>query len=89
MFEEDEHRNFLHIDNCKKRKEPPQNTELDEMIFDEGLCRTTAQTEDDHVLQISEQTCKYPNRRQIDITGAHPENHLLRHSVHNITNQCD
>ena len=59
------------------------------MIFDKRFRRTTTQTEDNHVLQISEHACQYPTRSQIDIAGAHPSNHLLRHSVHDITDQGD
>lgn len=59
------------------------------MILDEGLRRTTAQAEDNHILQIAQQTCQDPARGQIDIAGTHPRNHLLRHGVHDIADKCD
>ena len=59
------------------------------MIFDERLSRATAQAEDDHILQVSEQTCQHPTRGQIDISGAHALDHLGRHGVHDVANQGD
>ena len=59
------------------------------MIFDEGLSRATAQAEDDHILQVSEQACQHPTRGQIDISSTHPLYNFWRHGVHDITDQGD
>ena len=42
------------IDNHKERGNPAKDTELDEMILDETLCRGTAEAEDNHVLEIAQ-----------------------------------
>ena len=59
------------------------------MILNEGLGWATAQAEDDHILQVSEQTCQHPTRGQIDISSTHPLNNFWRHGVHDITDQRD
>ena len=43
----------LQIDNYEERGEPAENTELDEMILNEWLRGTTAQTIDNHILKIA------------------------------------
>ena len=52
----------LQIDNYEEGGEPAEDAELDEMILDEGLRWATAQTEDNHILQVSKQSCQHPTR---------------------------
>ena len=77
------------IDNHKERGNPAKDTELDEMILDETLCRGTAEAEDDHILEIPKKTGQYPTAGEIDIAGAHTLDHLWRHGVHDVANQGD
>ena len=50
----------LQIDNHEEGDNPAEDAELDEMILDEGLRGTAAQAEDNHVLEVAQQTCQYP-----------------------------
>lgn len=59
------------------------------MILHERFRGTSAQAEDNHVLQVAQHTCQYPTARQIDVAGAHTRNDLFRHGVHDIADQCD
>ena len=59
------------------------------MVFDAAFCGGAAEAEDDHVLEIAQETGKYPAARKVDITGAHALNHLGRHGVHDVANQSD
>ena len=59
------------------------------MILDEALRGGAAEAEDDHVLEIAEETCENPAARKVDITGAHALDHLGRHGVHDVANQSD
>lgn len=59
------------------------------MILDEALRGGAAEAEDDHVLEIAQETGKYPSAGEVDITGAHTLDHLGRHGIHDVANQGD
>ncbi len=59
------------------------------MVFDETLSRRTAEAEDNHVLEITQKASEHPTTGEIDITSTHSLNHLWRHGVHDVANQCD
>ena len=75
---------FSQIDDGEEGGEPAEDTELDEVVLDERLRGTATQSEDNHVLQIAQQTGQYPTRGEIDIPGTHPFNDFRRHGVHDI-----
>lgn len=79
----------LQINNHKERGDPAGDAELDEVVFDEAFCGGAAEAEDDHVLEIAEETCENPTTGEVDITGAHALDHLGRHGIHDIANQGD
>ena len=47
------------------------------------MWRNTAETEDNHVLEIAQKAGK------IDIPGTHALDNFSLHSVHNVAKQCD
>ena len=59
------------------------------MVLDEALRGGAAEAEDDHVLEIAQETCENPTTGEVDITCAHSLDNLGRHSVHDVTNQGD
>ena len=76
----------LEVDNHKERGNPAEDAELNEVILNEALCGGTAEAKDNHVLKITQKTCKYPTTGEIDITGAHALDYLWRHGVHDVAN---
>ena len=59
------------------------------MVFDKGFGRGSTKVEDYHVLEIAQETGKYPSAGEIDITGAHAFDYFGRHGVHDVANQSD
>ena len=75
------------IDNHKERGDPAGDAELNEMILDEAFGGGTAETEDNHILEIAQKTGKHPTTGKINIARAHSFDNLWRHGIHDVTNQ--
>ena len=71
----------LQIDNHKERGDPAGDAELNEMILDEAFGGGTAETEDNHILEIAQKASKYPTAGKIDIACAHSFDNFWRHSI--------